>query len=191
MQFLMAASRQQAGKADAGSADIIPWPRIRPGSPEQAEESIRPVGRNFTGTAQLAPPVLDEREVINAVVLDRLPQAVQPRVPSLSICGSRDRDRQQFVLRPVDRAAESSGRSIDVLECRPDPLHQAYDAVSGSHRICSDDFLDRRHSFLQSLAGEMRTPPSECPRTKPRLECPCVFRHHRRKIFCHTARPWP
>jgi hypothetical protein len=33
----------------------------------------------------------------------------------------------------------------------------------------------------------MRTPPSECPGTKPGLERPSAFRCHRLKIFWHTA----
>src|SRR5262245_34531213 len=110
----MAGRRQEAGEADAGPANIVPGPWIGPGSAEQAEESVRPARGNLTGTAQLAPPASDQGKVIDAIILDGLPEAIQPFVPSLSVRRGRDSDRQQFVLRPVDRAAESAGRSIDV-----------------------------------------------------------------------------
>src|SRR5258708_586737 len=99
-QFLMAARCQQAGETDAGSANIVSWPWIGPSGPVHAEESVRPARSNLTGTAQFAPTVLDEREVINAIVLDRLPEAVQPLVARLSIRGSLDFDPHEFPLRP-------------------------------------------------------------------------------------------
>src|SRR6266702_4064884 len=105
----MAARCQQPGETGAGSANIVSWPWIGPSRPKHAEESVRPARSNFTGTAQFAPTVLDEREVINVVVLDRLPEAVQPLVARLSVRGSLDGDRHQFLLRPIPRAAESAG----------------------------------------------------------------------------------
>jgi hypothetical protein len=62
-------------------------------------------------------------------------------------------------------------------------LHEAHDTISGSHRVCSGDLLDLCDGLLQSLAGEMGATPSECPDTKPGLECPRVFRRHGQKIF--------
>jgi hypothetical protein len=64
-------------------------------------------------------------------------------------------------------------------------------ALAASHRICTGDLLDLCDGLLQSLAGEMGTPPSECPDTKPGPEGPRVFRRHRQKIFWHTVRAWP
>lgn len=46
-------------------------------------------------------------------------------------------------------------------------LSQAHNTVSGGHRIDLGELLDFRDSFLQALAGEMRTPHSERARTEP------------------------
>src|ERR1043165_249573 len=123
----MPARRQEAGETDTGSAHVISRPWVGPGGAKQAKEAVRPARGNLNGTAQLPPSVLDERQVINTVVLNRLPEAIEPLVARLSICRRLNRDRQQFLLRPVHRAAESSRRSVDILEGRPDPLHQGHD----------------------------------------------------------------
>ncbi len=184
----MPARRQEAGETDAGSAHVISRPWVGPGGPKQAKEAVRPARGNLNGTAQLPPSVLDERQVINTVVLNRLPEAIEPLVARLSICRRLNRDRQQFLLRPVHRAAESSRRSVDILEGRPDPLHQGHDTIAGNHRLCSGDAFDLRDGLLQALASEMGTPPSECPVTKPAFEFPRVCGGHRHKTFWHNAR---
>src|SRR5215469_709411 len=105
----MADRRQQAGEANASSADVVSGPRIGPGSAQQAEESVRPRRGHLAGTAQFAPPASNQGKVINAIILDCLPETVQPFVPGLSVSGSLDCDWQQFVLCPVNGTAESAG----------------------------------------------------------------------------------
>src|SRR5579859_7186447 len=89
-QFLMAARRQEAGQADTGCPDIVSGPRIGPRRAQQANEPIRPEGGSLRGAAQFAPPASDQGEVLDAILLDCLPEPVQPFVAGLSVSGSPD-----------------------------------------------------------------------------------------------------
>jgi hypothetical protein len=54
-------------------------------------------------------------------------------------------------------------------------LHQHDRSVGGCAKVRFGEFLDFRHCFLQTLTGQTRGFPSECPGTKTPLECPRVL----------------
>ena len=149
-QFPITARRQQAGEADAGSAHIIPRPRIGPGRPEQADELVCPIRGHVPGAAQVAPPVLNRREITHTVFLDRLPEPVQPLVARLPVRGSLD---QRSAAIPAAPSTPRRPKRLTKYQCPGTPARSSPPGSRHRHRRSPDLSLA---TFLISVTASFR-----------------------------------
>jgi hypothetical protein len=175
----MAASFKQARQADRGPDHVLEAVVVGPSTPQYPNETIRILIDQIRIAGDLAPTAFDRSQIFDAVVLDRLKQPVQPLASGRMVGRRVDQDWNEIVHGPSNRRPESTRRRVDVLESRPDALHQRHHAIPRSDRVGFRHGPDLGHSFLEPANGEFGPTPAIGASTKLRLELPVPARRHR------------
>ena len=160
-KLFVAACLEKAGKREGRRGDVGESRVIRPRVPDQIEVAVGVQIDERRKDRDLAETIGYRAEIVDAVVVDRRAQPLQPVRPRLLVGWSLDQDRHQILERPVYRVAEGARRRIDMLEGRPDPLGQCDHTFGCCDRVGAVDRPDLRVRRSQPFDGLRRAAPAK------------------------------
>ena len=178
LQLGVAPGLQQARQADGRPGHIREPLLVGPGAAQHGQQPVR-IGLDQVGIpGDLAPSLFHRRQVLHAVLLDRVEQALEPLGADGVVRSSFDQNRDELLQGAGDGRPEGARRGVDVLEGWPDALHQRYRTLARRDGVGLRYGLDFRHRLLEPGHGERRATPAIGVGAQLRPEAPSVLCCH-------------
>jgi hypothetical protein len=92
---------------------------VDPYAPDQCAKSLRVFVHELGIDGDRAPTVLDQREILHAIVHDRLEQPFKPCTTRHHVSRSRNQYRDQLVECAMDGTAKGARRGVDIRQSWP------------------------------------------------------------------------